>query len=90
MELALGAAAPTITLPLAAVMNDGSGATVWRVDPSGTRVEAVPVEVVEVSGQTLRLRGPLADGDTVVSLGVQKIDPARPVRIVETASIPES
>lgn len=90
VELALGAAEPTITLPLAAVMSDGSGATVWRVDPSGTRVEAVPVEVVEVSGQTLRLRGPLADGDTVVSLGVQKIDPARPLRIVETASIPES
>lgn len=90
VELARGADAPTATLPLAAVLNDGSGTRIWRVDATGTRVESVPVEVVEMSGQTLRLRGPLADGDTIVSLGVHKIDPARPVRIVETASIPES
>lgn len=90
VELALGAAEPTVTLPLTAVLNDGSGATVWRIDPSGTRVEPVRVEVVDISGQTLRLHGPLGDGDIVVTLGAHKIDPARPVRIVETASIPES
>ena len=90
VELALGAEAPTATLPLASVMNDGSGPSVWRLDPSGARVETVPVEVVGMSGQTVRLRGDLSDGDTVVSLGVQKIDPSRPVRVVETAPIPES
>lgn len=89
VRLALGAEAPAIALPLAAVLNDGTGPIVWRLQAGGGRVEAVPVEVVSVSGQVVRLRGPLGAGDLVVSLGAQKIDPTRPVRVVETAAPPE-
>lgn len=89
VRLALGAEAPAIALPLAAVLNDGAGPVVWRLTQAGDRVEAVPVEVVSVSGQVVRLRGPLGAGDLVVSLGAQKIDPTRPVRVVETAAPPE-
>ncbi|MCZ8150964.1 MAG: efflux RND transporter periplasmic adaptor subunit [Rhodobacteraceae bacterium] len=89
VDLLLPAEAPTATLPLAAVLNDGSGAAVWRVDPTGARVDRIPVEVVAVTESTVRLRGALAEGDRVVSLGAHKIDPARPVRVVETAPTPE-
>lgn len=89
VDLLLPAEAPTATLPLAAVLNDGSGAAVWRVDPTGARVDRIPVEIVALTDRTARLRGVLAEGDRVVSLGAHKIDPARPVRVVETAPTPE-
>ncbi|MBD1205278.1 MAG: efflux RND transporter periplasmic adaptor subunit [Rhodobacteraceae bacterium] len=89
VDLLLPAEAPTATLPLAAVLNDGSGAAVWRVDPTGARVDRIPVEIVSLTDRTARLRGALAEGDRVVSLGAYKIDPARPVRVVETAPTPE-
>jgi RND family efflux transporter MFP subunit len=89
VDLLLPAEAPTATLPLAAVLNDGSGAAVWRVDPTGARVDRIPVEIIAVTESTVRLRGALAEGDRVVSLGAHKIDPARPVRVVETAPTPE-
>lgn len=81
---------PTVRVPLAAVLNDGTGAAVWRLDASGARVEKVPVEVVEVTGQEAVLRGTLAEGDVIVSLGAHKIDPARPVRVVETHDVQDS
>jgi RND family efflux transporter MFP subunit len=88
VRLARSDAAPVAVLPLAAVVNDGQGAAVWRlVGPD--RVERVLVEVVSVDGAAIRVRG-LTDGDQVVSLGAAHIDPARPVRVVETATHPES
>ena len=89
VDLRLPAEAPSATLPLSAVLNDGSGPVVWRVDPTGARVDPVPVEIVAVTDRTARLRGALAEGDRVISLGAHKIDPARPVRVVETAPTPE-
>jgi RND family efflux transporter MFP subunit len=77
-------------LPLASVVNDGAGASVWRLPQGVDRVERVPVELLSIEGQGALVRGPLAEGDIVVSLGASKIDPNRPVRVVETAALPES
>jgi RND family efflux transporter MFP subunit len=79
-----GAEAPVAAVPLAAVLDDGTGAAVWRVQ--GDRVERVAVEVVSVTGALARIRGALAEGDVIVSLGAHKVDPGRPVRVVETYS----
>jgi RND family efflux transporter MFP subunit len=79
------AEAPVAELPLSAVINDGLGAFVWRVPPGGTAVQRVPVEVASLNGTAAAVRG-LAEGDLVISLGAHKIDPDRPVRIVETAA----
>lgn len=76
---------PEVTLPLAAVLNDGQGAAVWRLAAGETRVERVPVELAAMDGKVARVRGGLAEGDLVVSLGAHKLDPDRPVRVVETA-----
>lgn len=54
------------------------------------RVERVPVDLIAVAAAAALVRGGLAEGDIVVSLGAYKIDPSRPVRVVETAASPES
>lgn len=78
----MAAEAAAAAVPLAAVLEDGAGPGVWRVRDG--RVERVAVEVVSISGEVARIRGPLADGDVVVSLGAHKVDAGRPVRVVET------
>ena len=81
---------PVAPLPLAAVLNDGAGAAVWRLSPGTDRVERVPVNLVTVDGQVAMVHGGLVEGDLVISLGAHKIDPARPIRVVETTASPES
>ncbi len=71
-----------VLLPPAALMDDGTGPIVWRV--AGDHVEAVPVTIAALRSDRVAVTGALADGDTVVSLGAYRIDPDRPVRIVET------
>lgn len=83
-------ALPAAPLPLAAVLNEGAGASVWRLSPGKDRVERVLVDLIKVDEQVALVRGGLAEGDIVVSLGAHKIDPDRPVRVVETTSSPES
>jgi RND family efflux transporter MFP subunit len=90
VTLTIGADAPSAPVPLAAILNDGSGAAVWRIDATGSRVERVDVRLVSVQGQVAHVQGGLTDGDTIVSLGAHKIDPDRPVRVVETYATPES
>jgi RND family efflux transporter MFP subunit len=90
VRLAMTGALPVALLPMAAVVSDGNGASVWRLPPGMELVERVPVELIAVDGQVAMVRGGLAEGDIVVSLGAHKIDPARPVRVVETTVTPES
>lgn len=90
VELATDTGAPMATLPLAAVLDDGTGPAVWRLPAGAQRVERVAVRVAGIDGQVARVEGGLAEGDLVISLGAHKIDPARPVRVVETAPAPES
>jgi len=88
VTLARGPSRPAAAVPLAAVMSDGSGPSVWRL--TGDRVERVAVELASVTGSAALIRGALRDGDRIVSLGTHKIDPTRPVRVVETRATPES
>jgi RND family efflux transporter MFP subunit len=71
--------ATVATLPLSALHDRGQGPMVWKVDRD--RVMAVPVEVVSMSEVTVVLRGPLAEGDRVVAIGPQVLDPASRVRV---------
>lgn len=76
-----------VPLPMAAVQGDGTGAAVWRI-VGDNRVERVAVEMVALHDDVALVRGALAPGDRVVALGAQRVDPARPVRIVELAPPP--
>ena len=86
VTLSTGTAAPAAAVPLAAVLDDGAGPGVWRV--RGNAVERVAVTVASITDQVATIRGALQDGDLIVSLGAHKIDPARPVRVVETHATP--
>lgn len=90
VRLRSSGAKPVVALPLAAVISDGTGASVWRLPKGADHVEQVVVELVAVQARVALVRGPLKEGDAVISLGAQKIDPDRAVRVVETAPTPES
>lgn len=83
-------AQPAAALPLASVVNDGEGAAAWRLSSGAELVERVPVDLVTIEGDLALVRGGLIEGDVVISLGANKIDPSRLVRVVETAATPES
>lgn len=87
VELASGPEQPVIAVPLAAILNEGKGPVVWRIE--GSLVAPVDVTIVALDQSRALIRGNLAPGDRIVSLGAQKIDPARPVRVVETSAIAE-
>ena len=72
-------AATVATLPLSALHDRGQGPMVWKVQ--WDRVAAVPVEVVSLGEVTALLRGALAEGDQVVALGPQVLDPASRIRV---------
>lgn len=74
--------AAVATVPLSALHDRGAGPMVWRVE--GGRVAAVRVEVVSLGEITAAVRGPFADGDRIVALGPQLLDPGSTVRIAQT------
>lgn len=77
--------APVALLPASALHDRGSGPMVWKVE--GSRVLAVPVEVARLGETQVALRGALADGDRVVALGPQLLDPGSQVRVVQTRAL---
>jgi membrane fusion protein, multidrug efflux system len=77
------AAEPVATLPRSALHDRGAGPMVWRVTANGW-LEPVPVQVRALADQTVQLAGALREGERVVALGAQLLDPAQTVRVVET------
>jgi RND family efflux transporter MFP subunit len=69
-------------LPLSAVLNRGSGASVYTVDEGGALVLR-PVTVASFSETVALVTSGLRDGDQVVTLGVQKLEAGLKVRTVE-------
>ncbi len=73
-------------LPLSALFNQGNGPSVYVVDPADGKLTLKPVEVAGYEARDVLIRRGIASGETVVTLGVQKLDPAQRVRIVAPAS----
>ncbi|MGE0713928.1 MAG: efflux RND transporter periplasmic adaptor subunit [Alphaproteobacteria bacterium] len=89
-ETALGMTA-TVTLvrrdqeaaarvPMAAIFNQGKGPGVWVVDPATSTLALRPVTVASFGSRTAVVSDGLADGETIVTLGVQKLEAGRRVR----------
>ena len=77
-----GASARVARLPLSSLYNQGGGPSVWVVDVDGRPVlRRVHVEAYE--SRDVVIAGGLNEGDRVVTLGVQKLDPGQRVRIVQ-------
>jgi RND family efflux transporter MFP subunit len=81
--LTLSHPAPAVAkLPLAAVLDRGTGPAVYVVDKAGM-LELRPVEVVSFTGDTALLTAGVHAGERVVTLGVQKLGAGQKVRVVE-------
>jgi RND family efflux transporter MFP subunit len=70
-------------LPLSAILNRGSGPSVYAIDRSGALVLR-PVTVASFSENVALVTSGISDGDQVVTLGVQKLEAGLKVRAVET------
>jgi RND family efflux transporter MFP subunit len=82
VALAQAAATPVARLPLAAVLNRGAGPTVFVVDDAGT-LALRPVTVAAFTEQAALVTAGVADGDKVVTLGVQQLVAGTRVRTVD-------
>ncbi|RXF72832.1 efflux RND transporter periplasmic adaptor subunit [Hansschlegelia zhihuaiae] len=69
-------------LPLTALFNQGEGASVWTVGEGG-KLTPKPVTVASYEAKDVLVSSGLAEGDRVVTLGVQKLDAKAPVRAVD-------
>jgi multidrug efflux pump subunit AcrA (membrane-fusion protein) len=80
IELSKPAAEARIRVPVSAIWYRGEAAQVWRAHTSG-KLEAVPVTVRELGQETALVSGALTDGDTIVTVGVHRLDESMQVRI---------
>jgi RND family efflux transporter MFP subunit len=78
-------AAPVISVPLSALYNQGAGPALWRVDAEG-RLDLAPVTVLRYEANAAIVSGQLKEGENIVVLGVQKLDPGQKVRVVTLPS----
>ena len=69
-------------LPLAAILNRGSGPLVYTVDDSGALVQR-PVTISSFTEDTALVTSGINDGDRIVTLGVQKLEAGLKVRTIE-------
>lgn len=74
-------------LPLSALFNQGSGPAVWTVDPASGDLALRPVSVARYGGREVFVRSGIAEGEKVVTLGVQKLDAGMRVRIVQSLGL---
>lgn len=71
------------SLPLSAVMNDGSGPVAWVVSPDGKHARPARVDVASFGQDRIQVRSGLNRGDRVVTLGVHMLDATKPIRVIE-------
>jgi RND family efflux transporter MFP subunit len=72
-------------LPLSALFSQGGGSSLYIVDDAG-EVTLKPVAVKSYETKDVVITGGVDEGAKVVTLGVQKLDPAQKVRIVSSLS----
>ena len=72
-------------LPLSALFSQGSGPSLYVVEDSG-EVALKPVTVKSYESDAVVISAGVPEGAKVVTLGVQKLDPAQKVRVVSSLS----
>lgn len=73
--------APTARIPASALLNQGNGPGVWRVQAQTGQLTFVPVAVDHYTQGDAFVRGQLEPGDIIVTSGVQKLDKGLTVRL---------
>ena len=83
VTLTQAADAKVARLPLSAVLNRGTGPSVYVVEASGA-LALRPVTVASFTEDAALVTSGIGDGDKIVTLGVQKLEAGLKVRTVET------
>jgi RND family efflux transporter MFP subunit len=73
-------------LPLSALFNQGQGPALYVADKRTGAVSLKPVVVKGYESGDVLIAGGVDEGATVVTVGVQKLDPAQKVRVVSSLS----
>ncbi|WP_328838172.1 efflux RND transporter periplasmic adaptor subunit [Methylobrevis albus] len=81
IELLNGDPTPVVRLPATAVLDEGEGPRVFVIDPSGSKLAKTAVEVRRFGTDTVLISAGLANGDEVVTLGVNKLEDGQKVRV---------
>lgn len=84
LSLADPASERVARVPLSALFSQGDGASLYVADPKTGDVTLKPVTVKSYETRDVVITGGVAEGDNVVVLGVQKLDPAQKVRVVSS------
>jgi len=82
VTLSHAADAPVAKLPLSAILNRGKGPAVYVVDQSG-ELGLRSVTVASFTADAALVTSGVSEGDRVVTLGVQKLDPGQRVRTID-------
>ncbi|HVI64357.1 MAG TPA: efflux RND transporter periplasmic adaptor subunit, partial [Bradyrhizobium sp.] len=82
VKLARPATGRVAKLPLSAILNRGTGPSVYVVEGPGALVLR-PVTIASFTEDAALVSAGVADGDKVVTLGVQKLEPGTRVRTVD-------
>jgi multidrug efflux pump subunit AcrA (membrane-fusion protein) len=73
-------------VPLSALFDQGAGPSVYVADPATGAVTLKPVRVKAYESNDVLISGGVDEGAKVVTLGVQKLNPAEKVKVVSSLS----
>ena len=79
-------AAPAIEVPTTALVRSGGKASVWLVDPTAKTVSQREITVGASGAHTVQVTGGLANGDIVVTAGVQALRPGQKVSLIAAST----
>ena len=83
LHLSERASIQTARIPASAMFNQGKGPGIWRVDPQSGVLKFRSVTVDRYSERDAFVHGQLANGDIIVTSGVQKLDEGMRVRLAD-------
>ena len=75
-----------VQVPIGALFDAGKGPGVWVIKGSPAKVSWLPVSVLSLSDDRVRITGQLKQGDRVVALGAQLLRAGEHVRVAEPAA----
>ncbi|MGH6624867.1 MAG: efflux RND transporter periplasmic adaptor subunit, partial [Burkholderiaceae bacterium] len=82
VSFATPTAQPVIALPLQALMSEGGATHAWVVDPATDTVRRTQVDVDNIAGNEVVVKGGLKAGDVIVTAGVHQLKDGQKVRIL--------
>jgi len=80
-----GSAAPKISVPVSALVDQGKGASVWVIDNKSSTVNLRAVKVARLGEEQAELSQGLAQGEQVVAFGGHLLKPGQKVALLPAA-----